>query len=150
MTAPVDRIQQLHVFLIARGWKLSPHQSRDDDGCPADAEPAWDFYGSFHGVAMHEVDEVTPARLHCSIDRYDPPGLDIDTAGNFDGCDLHTVREHYVGPVNGEFDLERATVLLAVLESEARALDARTLVLCRFFGPCGESNARLLGTHSAD
>ena len=136
----IDHLVQLDDFLIARGWSLDD-DDRDEGGHPMDPEALWRYPDSFGGVAFHQIDDVSPARLMCSFSFLEDLSIHVAAAGNYRGCPAHEAAEHYLA-VDEEADLslEPLNALLNELEPRARSLDARELIECRFFGPCGEIN----------
>lgn len=137
-------LNSLHDFLTARGWRLDEQVHCDEIGYPIDPEAIWRYPGSFGGIAMHEISGITPDGLSCRFDFEDGLGIFVLPAGNDHGCSDHDQEEHVVA-VEGSNGLvfDRLGGLLDDLEAHARALDARELVECRFFGPCGENNHQL-------
>ena len=133
-----------HGFLLRRGWRLDENTAGDEDGCPMDAEAVWRFPESLGGVTIHAIADVSPAGLSCRFD-VDEEGLSVlvISAGNWASCDDHHQAEHSVDVGTGGLALDRLAQLLDDLEPQARALDARAVIECRFFGPCGQRNERL-------
>lgn len=140
-------VRDLHVFLIGRGWVAEDIADLDENGWPLCGlvnSPAWWCYpASYGGVVMNRVDEVTPERLGCHISIRDD-GSDarvlVAFAGNLGGCDRHIVSEvrFDLDDKYTNLDLAGIAELLDLWEPQARAVDPRELIECRFFGPCGQ------------
>ncbi|WP_280393643.1 hypothetical protein [Nocardia brasiliensis] len=138
-------IELLHELLTARGWVV------DDLGKPGrthgveqfDAEwDEWCYPPSFGGIRMNEVDDVTPTRLRCyfSLSSEGPSyaRLILMGAGNYEGCADHRCAEWSARLDEGdELNLDQWASVLDEFESQARAIDPRVLIECRFFGTCG-------------
>jgi hypothetical protein len=133
-------LKGLHGFLAARGWRLAEQVHRDEGGYPVDSEAAWRYPGSFGGIAMHEIAGITPDGLSCRFNFEDGLSIFVLPAGNENGCSGHDQAEHFIAVDGDDLDLDRLGGLLDDLETHARMLNARELVECRFFGPCGENN----------
>ncbi|MGX1779225.1 hypothetical protein ACWIGW_44460 [Nocardia brasiliensis] len=145
------QLHRLHDFLTARGWRVdSWHDSDPETGYPLDAEAGWTYPASYGGVAMNDVDDVTPKPLSCDffLDSNEYPdetaswslGLRVSSAGNWGGCPQHglDVHESAVPEDCADIGLEQLAALLDRLEPQAGDLDPRALIECRFFGPCGQ------------
>ncbi|WP_141717636.1 hypothetical protein [Nocardia altamirensis] len=139
-------LHRMHEFLTDRGWVIihPDYNTLDDNGMPTKPSTSWRYPDSFGGVALNSI-EGGPYPLVCrfGIEWLDHPqyrlGLNVDGAGYMRGCPDHTETEHHlvIGNDAGELDLTEVGVLLDRLEPAARALNARDLIECRYFGPCG-------------
>ncbi|MCU1648164.1 MAG: hypothetical protein JWN03_8439 [Nocardia sp.] len=142
-TPTQEDLHRLNEYLTARGWVI------EDFGHPGskdgiDPESGWRYSASYAGVAMNQIDDVTPGpllcffRLECGAGR--DPELAVISAGNYGGCAAHIQAEWQFSPGEGnEVRLADLSTLLDKLEPTARSLNPRELVECRFFGPCGQS-----------
>ncbi|MFE3280052.1 hypothetical protein [Nocardia sp. NPDC059239] len=140
-------VRDLHVFLLGRGWVTEDVADLDEDGWPLSGlvnSPGWWCYPpSYGGAVMNRVDEVTPEQLSCHIST-DDDGTNaqvlVTSAGNLSGCELHIVCGYSFDLDDRDYtglDLADLAESLDVLEPQARAIDPRELIECRFFGPCG-------------
>ncbi|MFE3229821.1 hypothetical protein [Nocardia sp. NPDC059228] len=138
----------LHDYLTGRGWVITmpDYYGTDEDGRPTDPETRWRYAASYGGVVMNSVEDSTPCSLACGFGFEGGLSVDVSTAGNWRGCEAHPVAEHSL-PVEehydeaadrwNDLDFTELGALLDRLEPAARALDARELIECLFFGPCG-------------
>lgn len=140
-------VRELHHLLLGRGWTVEDIAELDPDGWPLTGlinGPAyWCYPPSYGGVSMNRVNETTPDQLGCHIS-IDDDGSNaevvITSAGNLSGCDQHIAGRYAFGLDDRDYsglDAVAVTELLEELEPQARALDPRELIECRFFGPCG-------------
>lgn len=132
----VDRLYGLHEFLTARGWAPGEFSDPDENGYPVDPETSWEYHPSFHGIAFHWFNDLSPSPLQCrfSFSGDEASGVEVEEAGNWKGCAEHAIIEHHVPDEPGFTEL---AALLDQLEPRARDLDPRALIECRFFGDCG-------------
>lgn len=133
------RLDPLHDLLMERGWEIDEHYLVED-GYPRDHEVYWTYPASYGGAEINQVGDATPCPLTC---RVVPDGegwleINVELAGNEQGCPEHWHAYHVV-PIS-EDELERLATLLDQVEPQARSLDPRMLIECRFFGPCGHNN----------
>lgn len=133
----VELLESLHRFLSQRGWQLGKYWNIGEDGYPFDPESGWDYPGSYGGIAMNDVGDVTPYPLSCRFGFSDGLSVDVSTAGNYGGCSEHASAEHVVEVDGHCLPTDRLASLLDPLEAQASRLDPRVLLECRFFGPCG-------------
>lgn len=138
----IVHIHALHDFLTARGWRLDADQRTDEHGLPDETEPVWHYPASFGGIAMHQIEDVSPYLLTCRLtgDTGNGCAIVVSTAGNWRGCDEHASVDHTfaVNDLDSDLDLDGVAALLADLEPRAQRLNARDLVECRFFAACGD------------
>ena len=143
-----EHLHGLHDYLIGRGWVITRPDwyGTDDDGRPTDPETRWCYSASYGGVAMNDVEDWTPCSLVCGFGFEGGLSVDVSAAGNWHGCEAHPVAEHSlpfeerydeVAERYNDLDFTELGTLLDRLEPAAAGLDARALIECRFFGPCG-------------
>ncbi|MFC9999664.1 hypothetical protein [Nocardia sp. NPDC127526] len=136
-----DHMRALHEFLTARGWAIEDYGYPEQTPEP-EPESGWRYQASYQGSAINHIPDITPAALHCWFSLAESGGDDtafaVASAGNYGGCDDHIQRE-WRFPLNEGDELRLADLgeLLDELEPQARDLDPRVLIECRFFGPCG-------------
>ncbi len=150
----IAHLNGLHDFLTARGWELTEYALDSiEDGYPTDPEATWRYPHSYGGTQINKIDEVSPYPLSCWFTFANGLHIVISSAGNIRGCPEHADTEHEfevddpgheVEAVDDQHDLEqlgldRIAALLDELEPQARELNPRDLIECRFFGPCGEA-----------
>ncbi|RSO06996.1 hypothetical protein DMH18_26500 [Streptomyces sp. WAC 06783] len=110
----------------------------DSRGYPLASQPEWYYPESFGGVNCHQLGEIAPDCLHAKYVFGDGEvaTLAIFRAGLERGCAEHDKTVVMLPPDPAVADLTEA---LRATEEHAAALDARQLIECRFFGPCGQT-----------
>ena len=138
---PLARQRSVHEFLTARGWLLDGAGDPAETWFADDAHAGWHYPGSFGGQRMNVVSDTTPVGLQ-SYFTFDGEGDEVFclvAAGNLrgSGCPEHDTGEQFFPfTADGKVDFDRITPLLDTLEPRARALDARAVIECLYFGPC--------------
>lgn len=135
-----ETARRVHEVLTARGWLLD-ERDRDQAGYPRDHRIQWSYPLSYGGEAVNPIEDVSPEVAAClfNLDANDDiADIVLVEAGNVDGCPQHAKTARHIG----RDSTEQLITELDRVETRARPLDARDLIECRFFGPCGQPAGR--------